>query len=89
MITLEGDDGIKELSAPNSRGLKLVVSWTSLPHLPETGLPAGTKTVSVFVVNDRPSSGSRLTYRDIAFQVELELSCAHDNSNSTWKAMSR
>jgi hypothetical protein len=73
-VTLDGADGMKEFSVPNSRGLKLVVSWTSLPHMPETGVPAGTKTVSVFVVNDRPSSGSKMTYRDIAFQVELELS---------------
>ncbi|MES2476449.1 MAG: DISARM system helicase DrmA [Verrucomicrobiota bacterium] len=72
-FTLEGDDGVKDVPVPNSRGLKLVVSWTSLPHLPETGLPAGTKTVSVFVVNDRPSSGVNGTFRDIAFQVELEL----------------
>ena len=75
-LDLPGADGTADLPVPNSRGLKLVVSWRTLPHLTATGLPAGTKTVSVFAVNDRVGKDSRLTYRDIVFQVELELHCA-------------
>jgi hypothetical protein len=74
-VALDGDDGLKELPVPNSRGLKLVVSWRSLPHFANSELPKGTKTVSAFVVNDRPNSGERTSYRDIVFQAELEL-CA-------------
>jgi hypothetical protein len=73
-VELDGDDGLKELPVPNSRGIKLVVSWRSLPHFADSELPAGTKTVSAFVVNDRPNSGERTSYRDIVFQAELELS---------------
>ena len=72
-VELDGGDGLKELPVPNSRGIKLVVSWRSLPQYADSELPAGTKTVSAFVVNDRLNSGERTSYGDIVFQVELEL----------------
>lgn len=74
-VPLDGESGLLELPVPNSRGLKVVVSWRPLPDFTGSSLAAGSRTVSAFVVNDRPCSAVRMTYRDIAFQVELELSC--------------
>lgn len=74
-VPLEGDNGMLELPLPNSRGLKVVVSWRHVPQFSGSTLAQGTRTVSAFVVNDRPSNAVRMTYKDIAFQVELELAC--------------
>ncbi len=75
-ISLDAADGSKELDLPNGRHLKLVASWRAMPHLAAAGVPPGTKTVSVFVVNDRLVPGQHLGFASIIFQVELELQCA-------------
>lgn len=74
-VPLDGESGLLELPVPGSRGLKVVVSWRPLPDFSGSNLASGSRTVSAFVVNDRPCCAVRMTYRDIAFQVELELSC--------------
>ncbi|MFZ9937980.1 MAG: DISARM system helicase DrmA [Luteolibacter sp.] len=74
-VPLDGECGLLELPLTNSRGLKVVVSWRPLPDFTGSSLATGSRTVSAFVVNDRPCSAVRMTYRDIAFQVELELAC--------------
>lgn len=59
-----------EVSVPNSRGLILVVTCRAVPAA--TGLPVGTRSVSVFLVNERqpnPDHG----YRAFAFQAGLVL----------------
>lgn len=74
-ISLEKEDDTKDLELPNSRSLRIVASWRAMPHLASAGVPAGTKTVSVFVVNNRDASGEHLSFKSIVFQVELELQC--------------
>jgi len=57
-----------EVQVPNSRGLMLVVTCRAVPA--SAPLPAGTRSVSVFLVNDRtpnPDHG----YRAFAFQASL------------------
>nr|WP_281241877.1 DISARM system helicase DrmA [Thiocapsa roseopersicina] len=59
-----------EVPVPQSRGLILVVTCRSVPAA--TGLPVGTRSVSVFLVNERqpnPDHG----YRAFAFQAGLVL----------------
>ena len=72
-LEIPGDDGRAEMEIPNSRGIKLVAAWKALRGLEANGIPNGTRTVSVFVVNDRQCKGSRVTFKDIIYQVELEL----------------
>lgn len=55
-------------------GLTVKASWRVLNGMPGQPGTSGLRTVSVFVVNDRPAAG-RLSYRQIAFQVELEVCC--------------
>ena len=74
-IEITEDNGTQELAVPNSRGLRIVASWRSLPHLENSGVAKGTKTLSVFALNDRTVAGERLTFHEIAFQAELELKC--------------
>jgi len=71
-ITLEGESGRAEIGIPNSRGLQVVASWKALHGLADKGIAEGTRTLSVFLVNDRQCSG-RVTFRDIIYQAELEL----------------
>ncbi len=75
VIEIAGNDGTRELAIHNSRGLKVVASWRALQAIAGTVVEAGTKAVSVFVVNDRACKGG-LTFHELAFQVELELECA-------------
>lgn len=74
-LTLVGEEGTAELSVPNSRGLKVLATWRGVPSVTSGSVPAGTKTLSIFLINERPSHGSRMTFRRIAFQAELELKC--------------
>ena len=74
IIELVDDRGTQELEVPNSRGLRLLIDWQVLPAMAGTKLAQGARSLSVFLVNDRPSAGKRIRYRSIAFQVELELS---------------
>lgn len=71
-ITLNGESGRTEIGIPNSRGLQVVASWKALHGLADKGIAEGTRTLSVFLVNDRQCSG-RVTFRDIIYQAELEL----------------
>ncbi|MBD3237763.1 MAG: helicase, partial [Candidatus Eisenbacteria bacterium] len=75
-ISLDGRDEPTALNVPNSGGLRL--------HLVERGIsseelhehiPAGTRSVSVFLVNDRIPNEGRPDAA-IAFQAELEVRCA-------------
>lgn len=63
-----------KVSVPNSRGVELV--W-SLRGVPDTGmiggLPDGTRSVSVFVVNKRVPSPDEVSDEAFIFQTELEL----------------
>jgi hypothetical protein len=68
-------DGTRETELPGSGGVKLVWSWRCLPKGRFVELPDGTRTVSVFVLNDRTCRDGKLTYRDIICQVVLELEC--------------
>ena len=63
------------LEVPESGGLRIVAQVRPLTDGAGEGLPAGTRAVSVFLVNDRPASEEA---RDeaFAFQAELELRCA-------------
>jgi hypothetical protein len=56
-------------------GLSVLASWRVIEGMPGTNATSGMRTLSVFVINDRPASG-RLTYKQIPFQVELEIRCA-------------
>lgn len=73
LVTLDGAIGHAEWDVPNSGGLKIVASWRPLPDLAGSGIAAGSRSVSVFLLNDRPQRGERLTYREMVFQAELEL----------------
>lgn len=74
-VDLEGGSGRADLDLPNSGGLKVVASWQALRGLTANGIPDGTRTVSIFLVNDRATSG-RVTYKETIFQAELELKTA-------------
>lgn len=74
-IPLPEKEGIFEEVLMSSRGLRIVASWRSLSAIQDSVVVEGTKAVSVFVVNDRKCEDN-ITYRDIAFQVELTLGCA-------------
>ena len=74
-VDLTGGEGTQELDVPNTRGLRVIASWRSLPNLSGSVVSAGTKTLSVFMLNDRGVAAKRLTFHEIAFQAELELTC--------------
>lgn len=74
-IGFETESGTREWDVPNGRGLKLVAAWRTLPTLADASVPTGTKTVSVFLLNDRTSESERFKYNEIAFQAELGLEC--------------
>lgn len=73
VLEIPGDDGRVETKVPNSREIKLVAAWKALHGLEANGIPEGTRTVSVFVVNDRQYKGNGVTFKDIIYQAELEL----------------
>jgi hypothetical protein len=59
---------------PNSRGIELAWSLRGVPDRSVSGgLPAGTKSLSVFLVNKRPPSPDEVSDEGFVFQVELEL----------------
>jgi hypothetical protein len=64
----------KEFPVPNSGGLTVSVTLRAVPAAGQTGsrLPAGTRSVSVFVVNNRLPNEER-HYRAFAFQASLTL----------------
>jgi hypothetical protein len=64
----------KEFLVPNSGGLTVSVTVRAVPAAGQTGsrLPAGTRSVSVFLVNNRPPNEER-HYRAFAFQTSLTL----------------
>ena len=61
------------LDVPASRGLRLVVTCRAVPNSPR--LAAGTRSVSVFLVNERAPDAEH-GYRGICFQAGLVLRCA-------------
>jgi hypothetical protein len=67
--------GPVEFAVPESRGIVLVVSIrpvrTDLPGM--DGLPAGTRAISVFVVNSRIPAERERRDQEFAFQVQLTL----------------
>jgi hypothetical protein len=73
VVTLSGTIGHQEWDVPNSRGLRIIASWRPLPDLSGSGIASGSRSVSVFLLNDRPQQGERLTYKEMVFQAELEL----------------
>ncbi len=69
-ITLPESNGRPlKLEVPNGNGLQLVVT---IRPAQTTGLPAGTRSVSVFLVNARPADEER-AYRAFIFQARLTL----------------
>lgn len=58
---------------PGSNGLVVV---TTVRQATTTGLPSGTKVVSVFLVNNREPDPEH-AYRAFIFQAHLELTCEH------------
>lgn len=59
---------------PNSRGVELVWSIRGVPDADtDGGLPKGTRSLSVFVVNRRHPGGDDFRDEGFIFQVELEL----------------
>ncbi len=68
------DSGKKDV--PNSRGVEIVWSVRGIPDSGVIGgLPDGTRSVSVFVVNKRVPSPDEVSDEAFIFQVELELTC--------------
>lgn len=66
----------EEKVVPQSGGLKVVLSVRSVPDDDtEGGLPSGTRSVSVFLVNRRAPTPDELKDEAFAFQAELEVQC--------------
>jgi len=63
----------QSIDVPESGGLKLVITVRKADG---AGLPAGTRAVSVFVVNYR--GASELAYKSFIFQARLTLNCPCD-----------
>ncbi len=62
-------------SVPNSRGLKIAVTVRTI-HDDSHQLPAGTKSVSLFLLNEREPVADR-AYRTFAFQARLVVHSPH------------
>jgi hypothetical protein len=64
----------KEYDVPQSRGLRLVVSVRPVEDAGvQSGLPAGTRSASVFLVNHRKPAPDEARDEAFAFQVQLDL----------------
>ncbi|MFN3194045.1 MAG: DISARM system helicase DrmA [Aureliella sp.] len=64
------------LPVPNSRGLEIDWSIREVPDSGiEGGLPSGTRSLSVFIVNHRTPAGDKHADEASVFQVQLELKC--------------
>lgn len=74
-LEIASDEGKLELGVPNSRGLQIVATWRRVPPMAAGVVPDGTRSLSVFLVNDRHIGNSRMTCRMMAFQAEVELKC--------------
>jgi len=74
-IQLDGSGQLEDQLVPNARGLKVAASWHEIGDLGSSRIQAGTKMISVFLVNGRKPTSQGNTYREIAFQVEIELVC--------------
>ncbi|MCA9177620.1 MAG: DISARM system helicase DrmA, partial [Planctomycetales bacterium] len=67
------DQGVVQV--PNSRGVELVWSIRGVPDSDlDGGLPKGTRSLSLFVVNRRKAAPDEVRDEGFIFQVELELS---------------
>jgi len=70
-----GVPGSGNLPVPNSRGVELAWSLRGIPDRGlDGGLPGGTRSVSVFLVNNRVPSPDEVSDEGFIFQVELEVS---------------
>ena len=69
-----------EYDLPNSRNLKITAVCSPLGETSYLGLPAGAKTVSVFLSNYRECS-PRFVYKACAFQAKLILESKHSFLN--------
>lgn len=66
--------GSGTIPLPNSRGVELVWSIRGVPDTnTDGGLPKGTRSLSLFVVNRRQAASDELRDEGFIFQVELEL----------------
>ena len=64
------------LTLPNSGGVEVVWSLRGVPQAgTDGGLPAGTKSLSVFLVNKRAPTPDEVSDEGFIFQAQLELTC--------------
>ena len=77
ILTLELSDKIPAhgvVPVPNSRGVEVVWSLRGVPDSDtDGGLPNGTRSLSIFVVNRRKASADDVRDQGFIFQVELEV----------------
>jgi hypothetical protein len=67
-------NGQDTIPVPNSRGVEIAWSLRSVPDGDiEGGLPTGTRSLSIFVVNRRKASPDEVRDEGFIFQVELEV----------------
>jgi hypothetical protein len=72
--TVDLAQAVGRVELPESRGVWLEWSVRSVPDMPgEDRLPLGTRSLSVFVVNNRPPAPTAIADEAAIFQVELEL----------------
>lgn len=65
----------EETKVPNSDGLRIAMMIRPVGAFgADAGLPAGARTVSVFLVNNRPPARDLQRDEPFAFQTELEIS---------------
>jgi len=73
----DGSASTAVLSVPDSGGLELQLVERDIPAAgPAGGIPAGTRSVSLFLVNRRPAEKDRPD-RAFVFQAQLEVTCEH------------
>ena len=77
-ITIDLPSGKKrwrsDVSIPNSLGLQLAVALKQLPDNVTAGLPKGTRSVSLFLVNNRTPAPDEKRDEAFIFQASLEVS---------------
>ena len=64
----------KDVGVPNSLGLQLAVALKQLPENASAGLPKGTRSVSLFLVNNRTPAPDEKRDEAFIFQASLEVS---------------
>jgi len=72
-IPTELDGRPTTYQVPNSKGLLVVVSGKQITTSSFDCLPAGTKSISIFLVNSRPPSPDEVKDEAFAFQAQLEV----------------